>query len=186
MSRGLTNDMTTAVTGSELRPVLFFEGVFASGTVRYFSGYGTISWDGKTWTGGGKHVGVTPVSEVADVEARGISVLLNGFDSALVTTALSEARAGKSGKLWLGMLNDDGTIIADPQLIFAGRLDVPEITDSGESAAIAIDYENRLIDLERSRERRYTDEDQKIDYPSDRGFEFVEALVEKEVIWGRV
>jgi hypothetical protein len=45
--------------------------------------------------------------------------------------------------------------------------------------------ESRLIDLERSRERRYTSEDQKIDYPNDKGLEFIADLQDKEIVWGR-
>ena len=36
-----------------------------------------------------------------------------------------------------------------------------------------------------SRQRRYTSEDQKIDYPNDKGLEFVAEIAEKEIVWGR-
>jgi hypothetical protein len=47
----------------------------------------------------------------------------------LVQLAIAEARQGLPGKLCLGLLTETGAIIADPVLAFAGRLDVPEITD---------------------------------------------------------
>ena len=52
-------------------------------------------------------------------------------------------------------------------------------------STITIAVENKLIAFERSKVRRYTAEDQKIDHPTDKGFEFVTAIVEKEIIWGR-
>ena len=45
--------------------------------------------------------------------------------------------------------------------------------------------ESKLIDLERSRARRYTSEDQKIDYPDDKGLDFIADLQDKAVVWGR-
>lgn len=186
MSRTLTSAMVDAITGQVVRPLIFFEGVFASGTVRMFSGYGEITWNSVTWTGGGDFVGLSPVDEVADIEAVSVTVSLSGFDSALVSIALSECRSGKSGKLWLGFLDASNALIADPVLLFEGRLDVPEISDEGESASISIRYESELVALERSRERRYTNQDQRNEFPDDRAFEFVESLQEKEIIWGRV
>jgi hypothetical protein len=75
--------------------------------------------------------------------------------------------------------------VADPVLQFEGRLDVPAIEDGEDTATIAISYESELIDLERARERRYTPEDQAIDYPGDLGFAYVAALQDAQITWGR-
>ena len=63
-------------------------------------------------------------------------------------------------------------------------MDVMSIQESGEQATINITGESRLIDLEIARERRYTSEDQKIDFPDDKGLEFVADLQDKQIIWG--
>lgn len=39
--------------------------------------------------------------------------------------------------------------------------------------------------MKKTKVRRYTAEDQKIDHPTDKGFEFVTAIVEKQIMWGR-
>ena len=64
-------------------------------------------------------------------------------------------------------------------------MDTMGIEDTGDTANISLTAESRLIDLERSRERRYTSEDQKIDYPNDKGLEFIADLQDKEIVWGR-
>jgi len=69
--------------------------------------------------------------------------------------------------------------------MFSGRMDTMSIKDSGDTANISLTAESRLIDLERSRERRYTSEDQKIDYPNDKGLEFIADLQNQEIVWGR-
>jgi hypothetical protein len=63
-------------------------------------------------------------------------------------------------------------------------VDVPSISEGGDTATITITAENRLLDLERVRVRRYTQEDQARDDVTDLGFEFVPALQDKEVLFG--
>ena len=64
-------------------------------------------------------------------------------------------------------------------------MDTMVIADEAETASLSITLENRLVDFERARVRRYTSEDQKIDFPNDKGLEFVADLQEKEILWGR-
>lgn len=193
MPRTLSGAVVAQLEGRVMRPVLFFEGEFASGTTRAWSGVGSIEWDGKTWTGVGHLGGVSPIKESQDPVANGMSVSLSGVPTSLISQALGDARQGRPGKIWLGVMAegvDSPTttaleIVADPALAFHGRLDVPEIEEAGDSCTITISYENRLVDLERPRERRWTDEDQKIDYPDDDGFAFVNAVQEFNGFWGR-
>ena len=64
-------------------------------------------------------------------------------------------------------------------------MDLMNIDDGGQTCTISVSAESRLIDLDRTRERRYTSEDQKIDFPNDKGLEFIADLQDKEIIWGR-
>ena len=68
--------------------------------------------------------------------------------------------------------------------IFKGTMDVMTISDTGETANIRISAESKLIDLDRSRERRYTSEDLKIDFSDDKGLEYIDDLQDKEIVWG--
>jgi hypothetical protein len=185
MSRDITSGLNTELTSSVLRPVLFYEGEFSSGFLRLWSGIGTMTWDSKDWTGAGYLLGLSPIEETGDVRASGMSISLSGMPSSLIATALSEARQGKPGKVWVGALDATGAVVADPNLHFWGRLDVPAIDEQGDTCTITVTYESRLISLGRSRERRYTLEDQKIDFPEDKAFEFVESLQDATITWGR-
>ena len=82
--------------------------------------------------------------------------------------------------MYLGFINEDfTTLIADPFLIFDGRMDTAEIADGGDTATITLTAESRLRDLERV--RRYpsinTDTDplrfRTITLPGDEGLEYV-------------
>lgn len=182
--RDLTGAMQTALAADKLRPVLFYEGQFASGTLRLWSGVGDFSWNGYTWAGAGQLLGMTPIAETSDVRATGITLSLSGMPATLLSVVLSNARHGYEGTVWLGLLDSAGAIIADPFISFKGRLDVPAIEEAGEGCTISISYESRLIDLDRARDRRYTHEDQSIDYPLDLGFEYVPSIQNAQINWG--
>ena len=64
-------------------------------------------------------------------------------------------------------------------------MDVMTITDTGDSISISLTVESELRALEKPSERRYTPEDQKIDYPFDKGFDFVPRLQDVQINWGR-
>ena len=83
----------------------------------------------------------------------------------------------------LGAFAADGSL-AGEDTIFRGIVDVIEPEDSGTTCKLAVKIEGRFADLGRARERRWTDEEQKLDWPNDRFFEFQAALADREVQWG--
>lgn len=184
MSRDLTSGMVTAITAKTVTPVLLAYFDFSSGAVRVWSGIGDIVWGGNTYSGVGNFGGVSDIAETQDNSAQGAMFTLNGIPSSLIYTALTEHYQGRAAKLWLGVMDSTMALIADPYLLFGGRMDVMTSTDSGETASLTLAVENRLIDLNRSRERRYTDEDQKIDYPADTGLRYIAGLQDKTIQWG--
>lgn len=184
MARDLTASVITQLQSASVEVGILFEGEFASGWVRLWSGIGSLSWDGKTWTGTGNLLGISGIDETAEVRASGMTVSLSGVPSDLLSAALGDARSGRIGRVYLAFFSG-GSIVADPILQFEGRLDVPAIEDGPETATISISYESELIDLERARERRYTPEDQQIDFPGDLGFDYVASLQDAQITWGR-
>jgi hypothetical protein len=185
VTRGLTGDALAALTAAEVRIALFFEGQFPGGAVRLWTGLGPMLWNGETWAGAGTLIGVSEIEDGARVEAAGLSVTLSGVPADLVQTVIAEAQQGLPGRVWIAFLTPEGEIIADPVLAFAGRLDVPEIRDAADSCLITVSYESRLIDLNRPREWRYTQESQAVSFPGDRGFEYVTAIQAQDIVWGR-
>ena len=185
MARALTAGMLAAMATGVLRPLILYEGEFSGGTVRLFSGYGTLDWNGNTFTGSGQMLNITAIQEVSGLQAINFTVSLNGELPSLIALALGQVRRGKSGSVWLGLLDDSNALIADPFLCFKGRADRPDIVPDPAHTVISVAYESRLIDASRRRERRYTSEDQQIDYPDDKGFDFVPALQDAQFTWGR-
>lgn len=184
MTRGITSALNDEFTASELEPFFAVDLDFDGGNFRVWTGYGNITVDGNTFVGSGDILSISGMTETGTVQANGITVGLSGINSALIASALQETYQGRSCKVYFGALSG-GAVVADPYLAFSGRMDVMTIEDAGETANVTVNAESRLIDLDRARERRYTSEDQKIDYSADRGLELIADLQDKQIIWGR-
>lgn len=184
MARDLTSSVVAEVQSQLVHPFLLFEGDFVGGYVRCWTGVGNLTWGGYTWTGVGTLAGVSAIEETTEVAAKQVTVSLSGIPSANVSLALGASRQGKLGRVYLGFLDSSGNVVADPYLAFTGRLDVPVIEDMGEAATITITYESRLVALQRAPQRRYTHEDQQLDYAGDMGLEYVSKIQDAQITWG--
>lgn len=189
MSRSLSSGMQAVSTADVVRPIFLVRMVFDSGEtpneLNLWSGVGDLTYDSETYTGVGDLLNISAVTETSDMQASGINVTLTGVKSSLVVIAKDHEYQGRAITVMLGAFDASGDLVADPTVIFAGFMDTMTIAESGETSTISIACENKLIAFERSKVRRYTAEDQKIDHPTDKGFEFLTAIVEKEIIWGR-
>lgn len=185
MSRSLTTGMQSAVTADLVRPITLVQCAFDSGNLNLWSGIGDLTVDSVDYVGAGSLLSIGEIAETSELSANGITVTLSGVTSPLLSKARDEDYQGRELKVLLGAMDAANGVISDPVVIFSGFMDTMVINDGGETATIQVTVENRLIEFERTRVRRYTAEDQKIDYPTDKGLEFVAEMAEKEIIWGR-
>jgi hypothetical protein len=185
MSRNLTAAQITEITAQNMRPILLCQLLFTSGWLYLWSGIGPLSWNGQTWTGVGSLGQVSAVPETSDVAAAGIQFSLSGIPSGVLASALSEVRQGSPVILWQGFLTAAGGVVASPNQAWNGRMDSCMVNEAGDTATITITAESRMMDLNRSRERRYEKQDQIIDFAGDLGFDYVPSLQELSIVWGR-
>jgi hypothetical protein len=189
MSRGLSSTLLAAVAAKTIRPAIFVFMDFASGAVRAWTGKGDFTWGGNTYAGIGSFGGISEVEETGNPVANGLTLTLSGIPSTLLATSLDRTQyRGRRVRVWHGFFNvtgDTAALIDTPVASFAGRMDVMTPTDTGETSTIALTCENRLVDLERSRERRYTDADMQQLNPGDGSFRYVAGLQDKQFNWGQ-
>src|SRR5690348_14896303 len=132
MARDLTSAMATAIDATVVYPAQLYEGFFASGPVRLWTGVGDLSWNGHVWTGGGEMLSISPLGENDELRAEGFQVSLTGLPLTNVFEALVNVRQGMPGSLWLALLDAAGAVIADPYLLVEGRLDTVPVSDNGD------------------------------------------------------
>lgn len=186
MSRDITAGMAAEIVKAVVTPILLFEAVLADGsTVRYWTGIGNLTWNSQTWVGTGALIGLGPVDETDDVQAQSASVTVNGVPSSMVSMFAQSLGNGKQGIVRLGMLNSSNAVIADPKIIFRGRLDGAVIDEKNVEAPVAtLTYEHELADLKRTREWRYTSSHQQKLYPGDLGLDHIAGLQDAEIPFG--
>lgn len=184
MSRALTSGVQTAVAAEVVRPVTLVHMAFDSGDIYYSGADREIVFDSNTYAGIGQFAGFSVVEEGVDLQTYAVTISISGVPTALLSLALGEDYQNRFVTLYQGFLDGNYALIADPVEIFKGRVNQMNI-EAGETATISLSVESRLVDWERPRVRRYNNADQQVAYPSDKGFEFVPQLVEKELIWGR-
>lgn len=172
--------LPTGLSDTTLTAFLAIELEFDSGTVRLWNGYDDLDFDGETYTGGGNLLTISPIEENPEISAKGVTITLSGISSTILSYALNENYQYRDCSIYFGTINS-GT--ASGYKVFSGRMDVMTITEDGETCSIQLTAENRLIDLERPRVRRWTSEDQKSLHAGDLGFDFVNSLQEAEIVW---
>jgi len=183
VSRSGTSGAFSALAAGAATFLVFAEMDFASGFLRVTNAPYAVPWNGYTWKGLGEFGSMEAVQEGANLEAFGVRLTLSGVDPVNISLALTEHYQGRSCKIWIAPLDSGHQVIADPVLVFDGRMDTMQM-EAGQQAVVTVTAESRLADLERPRVRRYNDADQQWLYPGDLGMQFVEQMVEKELVWG--
>jgi len=182
-NRATTTATNNALAASQVRAVVFVEMDFPSGMLRMNNSAQNMQWNSLEWLGVGRIGSIEPITEGMTLEARGLRFSISGVDPASIAIALGQQYQGRACRVWFAALNEDYTVVADPYLVFSGRMDTMDV-ELGTTASITVAAESRLADWDRPRVRRYNSADQNISYPSDKGFEFVPQMVEKSIRWG--
>jgi len=206
MSRELAPLVLEELSSKVLEPFFTVELDFDSEPLYMWTGYGNLIIGDKTYLGAGQLLNISSVSETTEMEAKGATITVSGIPSSFLSLALQEPYQGRECRIFFAvvvneelllesggfMLTEAGDIILTEasgiQLteIFSGELDQMNIEESVDTAVISVTGENVLVKLERPVVRRFTNEDQKSRFPNDRGLEFVAALQDKDILWGRV
>lgn len=181
--RGISTDLNAALRSSTVRPFVLLKAEFDSGVVPLSTHPRSITFDGIEYVGAGPIMKLGLPPEVAEIRAPGASIQLNGLDSSIITIAENESFQGRPITAYLGAYDASGAVIADPDIIGGGFIDQIEEIEDGDRATVTVTIGSELDDLERPRERRYTPEDQALDFPDDGAMRFVAALQDKEIIW---
>lgn len=184
-NRDLTASVITELEAQSNRPAFFYEGVFDSTTLRLWAGDKDVTFQGETYLGNGWLQGIKANEESERVRSTGMEIELSGIPQTILSLILSDSKHSATGKLWLAMLDSSFDVIADEYLLFSGRLDSPEIRESGQGTTVSISYESRLVALNKRKEHRYTHEGQKVFYPDDLGFLEVPNAQAWSGYWGK-
>ncbi len=175
MARGLTSDFITHATAAHNRPVVLFRGDFLTTNLNLWNGRGDLSWAAQTWLGNGWFLGMEGGEETTEVEAVDMTIVLSAVPQELRSLVLGDERQGGLGALWIAFVDASGALVSDPYLWWKGSYSHAEIDYEPEGPVLRLIYDSPLMDFERPRERRWTDDAQRKLFAGDRGFEYVKV-----------
>lgn len=207
MSRDLSAAISNSLEDNVVYPFFAVELQFDSpNTLRLWTGYGTLVFEGVSYYGTGELLNISSVEETIEMAAKGATLTLSAVPSEVISLALQEPYQGRVCKIYFGMfstdtlLQEDGTsyiLLQDGAKIaiesqetgltevFTGYMNQMSIEEGPETSTIQLSVESKLVDLERPRVARYTSAYQKDKFAGDLGLEFVESLQDQKLVWGR-
>ena len=166
---------------------LFFaiKAEFDTDDIRVWTGKDDLTISSETYTGAGGLLSISGVEDARDLKSSGLSVGISGMDATVLNYALTENYQNRFLTLFMGYLMGGSNEVAGTIVLFKGRMTTLTINDDPNGAIISIDAENRLIDLDRPSNLRYTKESQEFLFTGDIGLDRVNQLQDKEIVWGR-
>lgn len=185
MSRDIHEDVVTNSQSDHVRPFIAGEFDYPDGMVYVTSLPFNITVDEHVYMGVHVMGGISEVKEGGELKSYGIKAELTGVPSSFAIYLINQKIQGRSAVIKLGLVDEKDQIIGNLVTIFAGRMDTQDCSIGATMTSVQVAIESILIDWERARVRRYTDVDQRARFPDDLGLQFVGAVANMELKWGR-
>lgn len=175
--------------GRAMRLGILAELTLPSGDVhRFWSGAGTLTWDGEDFAGVARLGRITGAGETAEVRTTETIYSIAGVtDFESLNDFLADPIRGGTAKAWLALLDENEQVIADPILIDESVLDTasPSFSEDG-SAVLNLNGTSAIFRWQKPVGRFITHEDQQEEYAGDTGFDRIPTEVaSKQVSWTR-
>lgn len=159
---------------------------FDTETIAVHTSGGEITIGGVTYEGAGTLLTFGGIDDDTDLSSGGVTVGLSGMTPDILNYALTENYQNRPITVSQGFLDGGGDRVTGTMIVFKGRMQNITLTDdpSGTSTVV-VQAENRLIDLRRPSNLRYTKESQNFISSGDTGFNRVQVLTDKKIVWGQ-
>lgn len=182
---GLTTPITNRLVDDHQQLFFAVKAEFDTDDIRVWTGNDDITIDSETYTGAGSLLTISGVQEGREIKSEGLSIALSGMDSTVLSYALTENYQNRPITLFLGFLMGGGVEVAGVITLFKGRMVNLSVSDDTNGSVINLDAENRLLDLDRPSNLRYTAESQQFLFSGDTGFNRMQQLQDKQITWGQ-
>lgn len=182
---GIDSSITSYLEADHQVLFLAVKAEFDTDTILLWSGDYSLTINGETYLGVGTLLSISNIEDTLELKSSGLSVALAGMDATVLDLALTENYQNRFLTVFLGYLSGGTDTTVGTMTLFKGRMQSMVINDDPNGSTITVDAENRLIDLQRPSNLRYTKESQQFIDSSDTCFNRVQSLQDKEIIWGR-
>ena len=125
------------------------------------------------------------MEDTQEVKSANISISLSAMNKDVSDLALSENVQNRLITVFMCFLMGNSPESAGTLVMFKGRMSSIQINDTPQGSMITVNAENRLIDLNRPCNLRYSVGSQSYVDSTDTGFKDVAEIQDKNIDWGR-
>lgn len=183
MARNLESTTSSNLALGVVKPAFFVKFEFPSGSTHWWTGSDSITFNADTYIGLGNITSIEMPPESQSGAAQALNFGISGLPSGNTSLALTENYQNSPVTVWLATMANATTISGTPYQIFHGLVDVMEMSDDGQTAAITVKTEGFAYGVGPSEQRR-TEQDQKERHSNDQSLRYVAKLAEAEFLWG--
>lgn len=184
--RGIDSSITDRFDDEHVFMFFAVKAEFDTADIQVHTSGGELTIDGGTYEGAGTLLNIGQIEDDADLSSSGVTVVLSGMTPDVLNYALTEHYQNRPITIYQGFLDAGGSNVAGKMIIFKGRMQNIRLSDDPDgTASVVVTAENRLIDLKRPSNLRYTKESQQFVSSGDTGFNRVQSLVDKKIVWGQ-
>jgi len=183
--QGLDSSIVNRLGADEQALFFAVKAEFDTDDIRVWSGIDDLTISSETYTGAGTLLSVSNAEDNLELKSNGLVVALSGMDTTVVNYALTENYQNRPITIFMGYVMGGTNEVAGTLTLFKGRMTSLVINDTPEGSTVTIDAENRLVDLDRPSNLRYTKESQNFLHSGDTGFNRVASLQDKQINWGK-
>lgn len=183
--QGIDSAITSRLSADHQYAFFAVKAEFDTDTVRLWTGIDPITINSESYDGAGSLLAIGGVEDNFELKSSGLTVAVSGMNEEVLDYALSENYQNRMISLFLGYTMGGSNEVAGVMTLFKGRMTTLNIADSTEGVNISINAENRLVDLQRPSNLRYTKNSQKYIDANDTGYNRVNSIQDMEIVWGR-
>jgi len=159
---------------------------FDTADVRLHTWKDELTINSETYEGAGTLLSIGDITDSSELKSDGVTVAISGMDTTVLGYALTENYQNRPITIFMGYLDGGGEKVSGVMTAFKGRMQAITITDDPQGAStVVVESENRLVDLRRPSNLRYTKESQKFIDSTDTAFNRVQQVQKQEIYWGR-
>ena len=149
------------------------------------TGQGDLVIGGETYLGAGSLLAISDIEDSRELKSAGVTFSISGMDTEVLGYALNENYQNRPISLYMAFVSG-GTDDVDGYLtLYKGRMINIDISDDVNGSNITLQTENRLLDLRRPSNIRYTKESQEYLYAGDTSLDQVNKISQMDIQWGR-
>lgn len=183
-SRDVTAGFVTASKEHTYYSLVFAAIAIPSGTVYLHNGIGSYTFGGNTYLGIGDLGGIDAMEETYSADDVPLKLMMTSLDdNGLLTAVQDEDLYECQVDIMLGATDENGALVADPDIWWSGFIDKVELVQGAENG-VALTCVTRASLLKKSSSVKFTDEQLQREYSGDLFFQYLPQVIEAKPVWG--